>query len=367
MSISSIKIKKSFVSEAIFVDYREHVLSLINPINTHGAVIVGRSKKVIGILDSRSLERDIQRTVIQKNTIVGKLARNMPSLNEKSSILDAIDYMHKLPSKALPYSSKGKIIGIVKRSVILNAILSLGLMKEVKANNIMTIDMVSIDKGATISKAVSLMKKHHINRLIVTDSDKGMGIITNHDITSNAMPGMGRLPKFKTKKTKPTDVLVNELTITKPIIISYNDEVDKAIRDMIKNNTSSVIVERNKKWVGIMTVYDIFEYILLDKKQDTNIHLSGFDETTEEYHTSIEQYANKFMKKVGKLNKVNVESLSLRFKRIKNNKYEVYVRASVKGEGIIHMHMTGFYLERTVDETLSKLKERIIKNMKRLI
>lgn len=365
MVISSTRIKGNFVSKVVFVDYNASVLSAINLINTNGAVIVNKSKKSIGILDSRSLERDIQRLVIPKDMIVGKIARSVPFLNEKSSIFDAIRYMHSSQSKSLPYMYKGKIIGIVKRPTILAAILSLRLMKGVKANDIMTINLISIENGATISNAISLMKKHNINRLIVTDSSKNIGMISNHDIVFNAIPNIGRPHKFKTKKAKPSNIPVNEFRINNPLVIDYISGVDEVIRSMIKNSTSSIIITRNKKWIGIITISDIFEYLTLNNEPNINIHISGFDETTEEYRTSIQTYADNFINKTSKFNRVNVESLSLRFKRIKDNKYNVYARASVKGVGIIYMRMNGFYLERTVEKTLSKLKGIIIKNMKK--
>lgn len=365
MSVSSMKIEENFISEAVFVDYDRSVLSVINLINDKGAVIVNKSKKFIGILDSRSLERNIQKLVIPKNMIVGKLARSVPSLNKKSSLLDAIKYINTSQSKSLPYLHKEKIIGIVKRSTILAAVLSLRLMKGVKVNDIMTRNMVSINKTSTVSNAISLMKKNGINRLIVTDLDDNVGIIVNHDIVFNIMPEIGRPQKIGTKKGKPSNIPVSEFTIGNPLVINYDEGVDEVIRTMIKNNVSSVIIARNGKWVGIITVYDIFEYLMLTDEPNIDIHISGFDETTEEYRISIKDYANNFIKKTGKLNRVTVESLSLRFKRIKDNKYEVYARATVKGEGIIHMRMNGFYLERTVDKTLTKLKSLIIKNMEK--
>ncbi len=364
---SSIKIGPELVSEVPRANYNDKIVSVIEPVRRYGGVVVYSGNSFRGIVDSSSLGRGIQRINIPKDMSVGKITESVPVLDNKCSISDAIGYMHAARTNILPYSHRNKVTGIVQRIVLLKSILSLRLAYGVRARDIMNQNPVIVQYSSKLSTCISTMNKYSVSRLIVNDGDKTVGIVSRRDILNNILLSDERKPMLN-QKASPSDIPISEIMVKNPISINYNKGVDDIIRSMVNNSISSLIVKRSSEIVGIVTTYDIFEYVVLSNALvEKNVHIIGFDDTTEEYKSDIEDSTARFMEKMGKLEKVVVESLSLRFKRLKDYKYEVSARVSVKGVGMLNINATGFYLERTVDSTLSKLEKMIIRHRNRII
>lgn len=361
---SSIKINAELVDDVPHVNYTDKIISVIDSVRKHGGLIVYSGKNFKGIIDSSSLGRTIQRIDIPKDMSVEKITDVVPILDNKSSILDAIKYMHAARTNVLPYAHRNKVTGIVQRSTLLKSILSLGLASGATVKDIMNQIPVAVQYNSKLSTCMSTMKKYSVGRLIINDGDKTVGIVSKRDIISSILPSDERKPMLN-QTIKPNDIRIDGIMVKDPISINYDKKVNDAIRSMIKNNISSVVVLRNSKIVGIITTYDIFEHVLLSNTPtEDNVHIGGFDDTTEEYRSEVEGLATKFMDKMGKLETVEVESLSLRFKRLKDYKYEVSARVSVKRVGMLNITTQGFYLGQTVGKTLTKLEKLIIKHGK---
>lgn len=360
----STPIGTELVSEAKIVDPKTKITSIIDRVGKNDVLLVRGNSGEILLIDSRSLERDMHSMEISSNHTIGKLAKRVPTVDSNSSIIEIIGHMQASRSKALPYIHNGRPRGVVTRDTILKALLSTNALKRLRVGDIMTSNPIAIDSDTKISRAVALMNKHGVNRLIVGDS-KNTSLVTKHDISLSGSHIKERLPERRMERSPISRVPVSEVAVEEPIYIDPSKSVNDAIRLMVLNNISSILVRDKGKTVGLVTVYDIFESLLSSGKEENRVIITGFDKRTSEYKPYIEQYAKDFMERMSKLRKVNLESLSIRFKWLKNNKYEVYVRASVKGEGMLHIYLNGFYLERTIESALSKLKDLIIKGKDR--
>ncbi len=359
----SLKVSADLISPAKFVDYNDKVVSLIGTLSKEDAVIVRRGNEVTGILDKRSLGREMSGVTISKNAIAGKMARKTPILSGDSTLMDAIRYMHASRSKALPYVENGRVKGILNRSALLKSILSAKALKGFRVESAMTPNPLAIHNSRNISEAASIMEKNKVNRLVTFTENGIPTVITLHDILLQGRKTNDRKPQRTMRKVSPNDAAVVELATKNPVYINPESGLDEAVRAFVMNNISSLIVKKKNgsEALGVITVYDVFESIIMAEQKPTNVLITGFDEETEDYRDDIEQDTARFLERIGKINKIKVDYLSIRFKKIRDKKYEVYVRASVPKHGVMYLRTTGFYLERTIDNSLNKLKGMVIK------
>ncbi len=116
------------------------------------------------------------------------------------------------------------------------------LVKEVMTKNVVT-----IDKEQSVLDAANLYKKHKVGCLIVKENEECIGIITERDIIERTICN-----KMPPETTKVKDIMSSDV-----ITIHYLERLDKASKIMIINNIKKLPVIKNGEIVGIITVTDI--------------------------------------------------------------------------------------------------------------
>lgn len=117
----------------------------------------------------------------------------------------------------------------------------------------MTKRVVTCTSKDTLLKLQKLMLKHRIDRLVVTDIKKPVGIITQKDIVSFLLADMSKrgIEKISTK-----EVMSKDLITVKPIAT-----IPDAATTMIQSKISSlVVVDDDGELKGIVTKADISYY-----------------------------------------------------------------------------------------------------------
>jgi len=115
------------------------------------------------------------RNVMNRNVIVAK-----PEL----TLREASQVMTKFHIGSLVITEGEKILGIVTTTDIIKCIAENKDVDNTKLGEIMSSPVLTIDPDKTIEDAVEIMTKNKIKRLVVTEGDKIVGIITASDIIS---------------------------------------------------------------------------------------------------------------------------------------------------------------------------------------
>ena len=110
---------------------------------------------------------------------------------------------------------------------------------------IMNKRIISIDSNQTILDAYKKYRDNKVGSLIVTDSDKCIGIVTERDLIEKAID----------KDLKTT--LIKEIMTTNVITISPLHQLETALKIMKKNRVKKLPVVSNESLKGIITVTDI--------------------------------------------------------------------------------------------------------------
>lgn len=123
---------------------------------------------------------------------------------------------------------------------------------------IATKDFPRINKNDSLYNAIKIMNKHGIDRVLVYDDEKAVGIITRKDIIS-------RLANTRRKRFPPSTLHVSSVMSYPLIIMPANVLLSKAARVMIDKNISSIPGSEGDEIVALLTKWDIAKAL----KEDT--------------------------------------------------------------------------------------------------
>ncbi len=359
-------IPDELVTKVPAFDIGERLANILPAIQKYDAVLVSKDNKPYGIIDDKTLFSKRFRLKFDKNETIKKYARIVPRITDSTSIDDAMVYFYKTRVKGLPYVKDGKLRGMLKRETILKVMLSTGLAIGDKVSSIMTSPAFAIDATANLAQAKAAMDKNKISRLLVLENNKFMGIITKSDIINFTTKGNEKLPELKTKAYTPSNVPISSIVNKNPVVISSNAEIPDAIRLLVENGVSSLVVVNRQTPVGIITVTDILERSISSRRVDQNsIIITGLDQYTYQYEDEIKEEAKNFVAKVNKLRGFGINYITLRVKRIKSDTYEIKARVSYGKSKMISIQASDYLLDKTLSKLLKNLRDEIIRKKER--
>jgi CBS domain-containing protein len=111
----------------------------------------------------------------------------------------------------------------------------------------MVTDVITIEPTVDVRRAVKVMNDFGIGCLIVVDSGRVVGILTERDI----------LKRIVDEGKKPEETTVEDIMSKPPITISPDADLETAIKVMFKNKIKKLPVVENGKLVGIVTFTDL--------------------------------------------------------------------------------------------------------------
>jgi CBS domain-containing protein len=116
-----------------------------------------------------------------------------------------------------------------------------------KLRKIMVENVVTVKPSDTVKRAAELMNLHGISSLIVVDSGKPVGIVTERDMLSRVL----------TKSVATTKAAVVDI-MSKPVItVSPNMRAGDAAKLMIEHNIKKLPIVENGELVGLVSLTDL--------------------------------------------------------------------------------------------------------------
>lgn len=109
-----------------------------------------------------------------------KMCKRIISIDIKKSAFEAALKMKEYDIGFLPVVEKNKVIGVLTdRDLVVR-----GIANHMDSNlqNIMSKNLITIDLNKTIEDALRLMKEQKVKRLLITDANKIVGVLSLSDI-----------------------------------------------------------------------------------------------------------------------------------------------------------------------------------------
>lgn len=120
-----------------------------------------------------------------------------------------------------------------------------------KAHEIMTKDVLSVNESTSVKEAVRIMARHNIGALIVQTPRPTFGIFTQGDLLSRVVAEGKDLEKTKIKEVMTESVQCAQA----------EDSIDDLVRIMYEENVRYLPVMDGRKLVGLISTVDLFKVI----------------------------------------------------------------------------------------------------------
>jgi PAS domain S-box-containing protein len=162
------------------------------------------------------------------------------------SVVDASGIMETKHIKRLPIISEGRLVGIVTQTDLTRVLTYYGMWKDV--SEIMSSDVISIQKGASVADAARLMASRGISALTVMAGEKVVGVLTERDLLKRVIALHKDPNHTRTEKVMSSPV----------VSVSADCSVFSASRTMERIGIRRLLVMDDPKLHGIVTQTDIF-------------------------------------------------------------------------------------------------------------
>lgn len=121
-----------------------------------------------------------------ERSVISYIHGQFVMINEKSNVADAVKTMNKKNAETIVVTNdEGKISGVITDSDILDKVVMAGEdSDQIYIKNIMSYPVITISAKETVKDALELMRVNAIKRIIVIDSDRVLGIITQESLAN---------------------------------------------------------------------------------------------------------------------------------------------------------------------------------------
>jgi CBS domain-containing protein len=136
---------------------------------------------------------------------------------------------------------------------------------------VMTKQVHTIEPGQTLQECAEILKKRHVNSLVVVHDGKVVGVITKADIFKAVLPSYADIMEdehhpasfeyIEERVHRLYDKKVQELMGAPPITIESDTPIAKAGSLMILRRVKQLPVVDNGRLSGIVTITDIINSI----------------------------------------------------------------------------------------------------------
>ena len=329
-------------------------------INGKDAVAVCNENDFIGIISASDIiDRDYPIETKAKT-----LARkNIPKIEVDIDFAKAARLFADNNVKAIPFFSEDKLMGLLYEKDFIWA------SEHIKELGKTLIDIASIpeviNKNENIGKARTIIKENNISRLPVVDEEgKLVGIIDIEDFlkTINPKESIGRndsvgdsIPESKL----PVTTIMNSNPLYTEEDISYS----KLIKVLKKHNSSYILITKERKPVGIVTLKDILEFLTsLEKEEGVYVQIAGLGEIENSFDKEkVNNLIEEYVKKIGKISG-DIEYFFIHIKSSqKGGEQKFYsIRTRVfTSFGLFVSKSSDWNIITTLDEALGRLERQI--------
>lgn len=122
-----------------------------------------------------------------------------------------------------------------------------------------------------IKKIADIMKKYDVGFLPIIDNNKIIGTVTDRDIIVNEFNDV--INKHNSLRT-----------------VNYNQDVYEALDIMGKNKVKRLIVTKDNKAIGIVSLSDLVNYTTKDKFTETFKQIYEIDKNNHYFNTDIDDF-----------------------------------------------------------------------------
>ena len=240
------------------------------------------------VLDSDSSENEIYMVNIQDlllasnpDSPVDEFMFKPHCIQKDTPTMEALCELLDSGQRAAPIvDADGKLAGIVTEYDIMARGAHSYILRDTAVGDVMTSDVIYVDKTASIGKARSIMRKSNLGHLVIVDEhNKITGIITEGDILRRLYKPKQRMTSGEYKGEKiarmgqPVSLIMSSPVITATMDANLADVAGL----MCEHDIRAVpITRKDMRPRGIVTTHDIMRFLSeFRAKREVNVEILG--------------------------------------------------------------------------------------------
>ena len=296
---------------------------------------------------------------------VKNFIRQLPSVTSDMQITKIAEMMVSNNCRQLPVVNGKKIIGIVRRTMLLDIVRDIKALKEIKVWEIMSNPVESVKANDLMDDALDIMIREDYRTIpVVNDTNNVIGIVGMREIIDNNWKKENKTIGDLEKSSR-SQITVESIALTSVKTIAWDSDIAEAVDEMREYSISTIPVVEGKDLVGVLTEYDIIELLAACRERDMLfVQISGLEDDEKDAVDAIYADIESMVTKVSKIYKP--ESFNMHVSRYNdvggNYKYSISARLFINGEAIMAKQV-GWDLIRTAGDLINKLEDTVI-NMK---
>jgi CBS domain-containing protein len=285
----------------------------------------------------------------------------------ETPVEDIINYMLVSEYRSLPVEKDGKIYAVTKPKL-------LKFVKDEIFESKIAKDVMQLPYCASVNDTLlaitSVMRDTGVNRIpVLDDGGRFVGLADSLSI-AGFLTGRERA-KFGERdgeKTKLGNIGISGLLGTNVIKVSPETSLKEIIKRLSDGGAYSVIVEDNGKFMGIITMKDVFK--LIGKALETvYIRVSGLDNEDDFTKKKIDEMIENSIKKLLKMIKVTYVAINVeRYKKKKRGeriKYSIHGRV-VTDKGSFYANDYEWEPTKAMKMFLGKVERELHKHIEKM-
>jgi len=331
------------------------------------ALVVKDNNRIIGVIRERDLVRGSALTNPHE-TKIKNFTMKTGILNESDITPEKVVRRFIEDSTPFIIVRRDKKYGVIYiNDFILNIKDEIG---DMKVREVMNPDVIAINAHSTAGRALSLMRTHGVDRLVVVDDmHKAVGIVTGKDIVDRILAPRkrARMGDSKGEKEKTLAIMVESIMSYPVVSCEKNERVSDVIEQMVEHRISGVVVvDQNGVPEGIVTKKDILERYLAILMPSGELRTEVIVRNVDEGEFDMEEIRNdveKFMRKFRNFIEDAVIFLYIKQHRERFRTFPlIHVRVKLTSDrGTYFATGEGWGVEFAVHSTLKKLEREILK------
>jgi len=134
---------------------------------------------------------------------------------------------------------------------------------EIKVKDLMTINMVTAFPKMIMTEVAEMFDTYLFHHIPVIDHGVCVGVISKSDYyqLQDKFTKINKRVADITNQRLFESLIAREIMSTEIEMVEEEDTLDKALEIFLENRVHSVIVNRGKECIGILTPYDILNHL----------------------------------------------------------------------------------------------------------
>ena len=199
---------------------------------------------------------------------VKNFIRQLPSVSPDMEITKISELMVSNNCRQLPVVNGKKVVGVIRRTKLIEIVRDIRALKEIKVWEIMSNPVESVKVNDLMDDALEIMIREDYRTIpVVNETNNVVGIVGMREIIDNNWKKDNKTIGDLEKSAR-SQITVESIALTSVKTIPWDSDISVAVDMMMDNKISTLPVVEGKDLVGVITEYDIIELLAACRERD---------------------------------------------------------------------------------------------------